>query len=344
MSLPSEKEEVFYFEEIPVQDEENDTTEKTYTLSACPATYDSNLPAKRGGATLTPVTSEGKTLLYLIGGANRAAEAFNDVHVFDYDKKRWTQASPQDNSAFEPRSGHTSIAIGACIYVFGGANLREGKVYNDLHILNTDTMEWTSPCADGDIPPPRSSHIAVALPQGMLIFGGSSPLVGGMNDTFLLTSKDGHFTWKSIASPEAATLAKRELHSACVLNNLVYICGGRLESGELCDELSILDTETWTWTIESMPAWRRCAHVSGVVHNQWLHFGGWDGGAEFCDDCWQLALDVRSSCCKAPMRQVELNGQGNGRFAHCGCVVDDKLVIFGGMTVQDDLNDTLILH
>ncbi|KAF0689615.1 Aste57867_18946 [Aphanomyces stellatus] len=360
------REEVFYFEEIPAEEDGHCKQHaRAYTLSEFKASHGHIIPPKRGGAALTSITTQGKTRIYLIGGANRDADAFNDVHIFNLEEKKWTRVSPRNSSAFTPRSGHSAVAHGSFIYVFGGVNMQLGEVYNDLHVLDTVTMEWTQPNARGAAPSPRNSHAAVATTRGMLVLGGSSPHVGTMNDAFLLpwSGSDDELEWQSIACPH--DLPKRELHAACASRGLVYVCGGRLETGQLCGELSIVDTDTWTWTRSQLPMWHRCAHASGILGSQWVHYGGWDGGHGFLGDCWELTLASPTSMEHVPVTplddsfpgmdtpRVELKLEPSvtiaGRFAHCGCVVTDShgrpgLVFFGGMTVQDDLNDLWLLQ
>lgn len=57
---------------------------------------------------------------------------------------------------------------------------------------------WTRPTSSGDSPPPRNSHTAAvwsapddSKPQRMLLFGGSSPTDGPMNDFFIMQPADG---------------------------------------------------------------------------------------------------------------------------------------------------------
>ena len=92
----------------------------------------------------------------MIGGADREANHYNDVHVFDTESSSWSnvtavkylpihiiklslgfQISPQ--GMFEARSGHSATAIGHHIYIFGGINVKEGKIFDSLHVLDTGT-------------------------------------------------------------------------------------------------------------------------------------------------------------------------------------------------------------
>ncbi|RHY50698.1 hypothetical protein DYB34_005583 [Aphanomyces astaci] len=294
------RQEVFYFEEIVDNDKDTKTTEETYTLSECHVLNDtSDLPSKRGGATLTAVlAAQGNTLLYLIGGANRAAETFGDVHVFDW-------GTDMLNIIMILVQLH-AINAGSRIYVFGGANLRVGAVFNDLHVLDTgtprsvclafrrhqcvDTMTWSQPEVGGDVPPARNSHVAVATDKGMVVIGGSSPQVGAMNDVYLL-AWDDDMSWRRIRPSSSTVMSKRELHAACAIHDRILVVGGRSSSGILCDDVCELHTDSWTWTITPLTSWHRCAHAAGVLGGtHWVHFGGWGGGHDFLSDCWQLPV------------------------------------------------------
>ncbi|OQS07458.1 hypothetical protein THRCLA_00531 [Thraustotheca clavata] len=244
------------------------------------------VPAKRGGATLTLIEKNGQKLLFLIGGANRNADMFNDVHVYDIEKSEWIQIHAENSASFQARSGHTAVAIGHLIYVFGGMNLPLQAVYNDVHIFNTDTVAWSQLVPCNKPPPPRNAHVAIAIPKGMVVFGGSSPSEGPMNDVFLLKLQEEQVEWIPITC-NGSPVVKRELHAAVLLpnSNSIYISGGRLQDGQLAKEYAVLDTDTWNWQIHNSQ-WRRCGHVAGVLDGEVVHYGGWDGGNEFCNDCW----------------------------------------------------------
>jgi len=56
---------------------------------------------------------------------------------------------------------HTADTYNNNIYVFRGG---DGRDYlNDLHELNTSTMNWVSYEADGFPPPPRANHSSALI-------------------------------------------------------------------------------------------------------------------------------------------------------------------------------------
>ncbi|KAG6966621.1 hypothetical protein JG688_00006674 [Phytophthora aleatoria] len=174
-------------------------------------------PAARGGATLTQIEETG--VVYLIGGANREGTSFGDIHRFDLDTRRWTLIKPSSGS-FPPRSGHSAVAIGAKIYVFGGLDAASSGIYNDVHIFDTQTSSWTKAAIKGETPLPRNAHAAIALPQTddsmgsrkMLVYGGSSPEYGAFNDLYLLHIPAGDnqpLRWEK-CTPEADSKEEKQ--------------------------------------------------------------------------------------------------------------------------------------
>lgn len=52
--------------------------------------------------------------------------------------RTWTLVTPaSDSDAFPARSGHSAVALGHVIVVFGGLDLRAGEVFNDVYFFDT---------------------------------------------------------------------------------------------------------------------------------------------------------------------------------------------------------------
>ncbi|EQC31323.1 hypothetical protein SDRG_10925 [Saprolegnia diclina VS20] len=349
-----DEQHVFYFEEVPLDENEEDDAAKEATASYkrvdCAASGD--VPAKRGGATLSLVEAHGEKLLYLIGGANREARMFNDVHVYNVGTGSWSQVHVANSAAFQARSGHSAVVLGTRIFVFGGLNLPLQTTFNDVHILDTATKSWSAPIVLNDPPRPRNAHTAVVTTNGMVVIGGSSPTDGPMSDVFLLTVHEPTLRWIRIDC-NGPVMAPRELHAAVRLSTKrerIYVSGGRLENGQLCCEVATLDVASWTWHVQSSGGFRRCGHVIGLLDTGIVQYGGWDGGNGFCNDCWEHPVGDEEQLAPATLDEarhgdhvlledgVDVVHDG-GRLGHAACVVDNRLFVFGGMTVKDDLAD-----
>ncbi|CAH1432310.1 unnamed protein product [Lactuca virosa] len=86
-----------------------------------------------------------------------------------------------------PRAGHTNIALGKNLFVFGGFTDAE-DLYNDLYMFDLETFTWTKVMTIGEGPSARFSMAGSTLhPQhgGALIFiGGCNKKLEALDDMF----------------------------------------------------------------------------------------------------------------------------------------------------------------
>ena len=103
-------------------------------------------PVARVGHTGTAV---GATKIYYYGGYGIRYGYSNDTFVLDTALLSWSR--PYINgSPPMARVGHSAIAVGALIYIYGGA--ANEKIFRDLHVLDTTSMSWVEPPTSG-LPP-----------------------------------------------------------------------------------------------------------------------------------------------------------------------------------------------
>ena len=80
-------------------------------------------------------------IIYVFGGRMGTSideKLLDDLWAFDTDSKTWSEVDAKDKeSAPSPRSFHTSVVVGECIYIFGGCP-KEGR-QADLHRFDTRT-------------------------------------------------------------------------------------------------------------------------------------------------------------------------------------------------------------
>ncbi|TYZ67081.1 hypothetical protein PybrP1_003876 [[Pythium] brassicae (nom. inval.)] len=324
-------------------------------------------PSPRGGATLTQV-DDGS--VYLIGGANREGICFGDVHRFSLESREWSRLTLSSTTdAFPARSGHSAVALGRCIVVFGGLSPATGEVFNDVHVFDIHSCKWSrAEIADGEVPMPRNAHAAVLLPASpaaaahhrMLVFGGSSPDDGAFEDAFVLQIPLGYVTAAGNEDREPLRWER--------------VDGGRNRDGTICTDMALLDPHSWQWQLVPICEWNRCSHVAGLVGGALVSFGGFDGGA-LRDDIWVYRDDAesweRATIVYEP-GSVDNNSDTHKveggpetaillsleRFGHAGCTVELRasaagasgkverriaLLVFGGMNASTDLNDLLMV-
>ncbi|GMF29508.1 unnamed protein product [Phytophthora fragariaefolia] len=277
---------------------------------------------------------------------------------------------PPPPQRLPPRSGHSAVAVGAEIYVFGGLDVAAGAIYNDVFVFDTRTASWKEAAVQGETPLPRNAHAAIVLAEEnesavarrMLVFGGSSPEYGACGDVYILhipaheREDEKKLRWEKLA-PSGEIPEARELHCALLRSeNTICFTGGRNFDGKVCTDMALLDYESWTWQLVPISGWNCCALAAGVVDGVLISFGGWDGG-QICGRCSRYS-DEKESWVEVAL----VHGQQADepvvssipeRFGHCGATVtfskttektrQQGLLIFGGMNAVSDLDDLVLI-
>eukprot|EP01138_Halocafeteria_seosinensis_P007722 gb/GECG01007890.1/.p1 GENE.gb/GECG01007890.1/~~gb/GECG01007890.1/.p1 ORF type:complete len:995 (+),score=107.17 gb/GECG01007890.1/:1-2985(+) len=74
----------------------------------------------------------------LVFGGGDARKSFNDLHVLDISVQPMAWSRPCDTGGIpSPRAGLSATSVGTCFVIFGGGT-PDGKLYNDLYVLDTD--------------------------------------------------------------------------------------------------------------------------------------------------------------------------------------------------------------
>ncbi|KAI5054437.1 hypothetical protein GOP47_0030670, partial [Adiantum capillus-veneris] len=90
--------------------------------------------------------------------------------MLDTVKLHWTKASTK-GEAPAPRDSHTCSAWDNKLIVLGGEDASDSYL-SDVHVLDTDVMEWNEIYASGDMLMPRAGHATVAVGKYVFVFGG----------------------------------------------------------------------------------------------------------------------------------------------------------------------------
>jgi len=168
--------------------------------------------------------------MYIFGGNNNNEagmyQVLDDFSCLDTETMTWSKVVATGERPCA-RSGHTLTAIGKKLYLFGGGvwNESNGWVhkFNDLYVLDTDTMHWTKPNCSGKV---ESSTFPISFSVGRYLFifgGGSKPNHCVTNDLYILDTAS--YTWSS-PSCDANRPQPRDMGTACVVGRNVYLMGG----------------------------------------------------------------------------------------------------------------------
>lgn len=235
-------------------------------------------------------------LIYSFGGYNTRENYSElrpmDVHILNTASLRWypvpnlsyAEYQQSDHSIPFQRYGHTAVAYGKKIYVWGGRN--EENACNQVYIFDTESLTWTRPKASGMVPAARDGHTACVINHRMYIFGGFEEEIDRFsNDVYYLdlATLKWHYV---MTSGEVAKY--RDFHSASAIGTRMYVFGGRgdvngpygNQNEEYCSNIIYFDAESNRWhkpvTTGDIPKGRR-SHSSFIVDGLLYIFGGFNG-------------------------------------------------------------------
>ncbi|CAM6096714.1 unnamed protein product [Calypogeia fissa] len=153
-------------------------------------------PVARGGQTVTKVGSS----LVMFGGEDSKRRLYNDLNILDLETMTW-DAIEAGGSPPSPRSDHAAaLHADRYLFVFGGGS--HSSCFNDLHVLDFETMVWSQPLQQGFIPSPRAGHAAVTIGDHWYIMGGGDNK-SGISDTLVLNMSN--LVWDIVATEEGRT-------------------------------------------------------------------------------------------------------------------------------------------
>lgn len=157
-------------------------TVKEFDLQTCTwsnlKTY-GKAPVSRGGQSVTLVG----TSLVMFGGEDAKRSLLNDLHILDLETMTWDDIDAVGPLP-SPRSDHAAaVHVDRYLLIFGGGS--HATCFNDLHVLDLQSMEWSRPTQQGEIPTPRAGHAGVTVGENWFIVGGGDNK-SGASETVVL--------------------------------------------------------------------------------------------------------------------------------------------------------------
>ncbi|XP_038711615.1 acyl-CoA-binding domain-containing protein 4-like isoform X2 [Tripterygium wilfordii] len=141
------------------------------------------VPAARGGHSVTLFGSR----LIVFGGEDRSRRLMNDVHVLDLETMTWDVVEPRQTPP-APRFDHTAaVHSERYLLIFGGCS--HSVFFNDLHVLDLQSMEWSQPEIPIDLVAPRAGHAGITIDENWYIVGGGDNRNGCPETLVLNTTK-----------------------------------------------------------------------------------------------------------------------------------------------------------
>ncbi|XAR72154.1 hypothetical protein NMG60_11018695 [Bertholletia excelsa] len=141
------------------------------------------VPVARGGQSVTVVGSR----LFMFGGEDKHRRLLSDVHVLDLETMTWDFMETKQTPP-APRFDHTAaVHAERYLLIFGGCS--HSIFFNDVHVLDLETMEWTQPQIQGDLVTPRAGHAGITIDENWYIVGGGDNRSGAPETLLLNMSK-----------------------------------------------------------------------------------------------------------------------------------------------------------
>uniref|UniRef100_A0A7S0M993 Uncharacterized protein n=1 Tax=Cryptomonas curvata TaxID=233186 RepID=A0A7S0M993_9CRYP len=143
--------------------------------------------------------------------------------------------------------------------VFLHAGLQGSDFLDDMHIFNSETLEWMeiTKLVAGDYPSGRYSHCYSVLEGVIYIFGGRDYSGNYLNDLYV-------FDPSNLGMTNLTNIARGQIPSGrggavfAAIDTRIFMFGGWQQSGEFFNDLFVLDVPTLTWE-------NRTADTSGAI-------------------------------------------------------------------------------
>ncbi|XP_054667296.1 multiple epidermal growth factor-like domains protein 8, partial [Grus americana] len=156
---------------------------------------------------------------------------------------RWYNVS-QGDPDFPPRTAAAGAVLprAGALYVFGGLDLN--TALGDLVLYNFTTNRW-SRLELSPAPAPRHSHVAVCWRDALVLSGGE--LAGGAlaRDVWVFDPLRGG--WRELHPQNGTRPPGLAAHAAALVDDWLYVFGGRTAEDVFSSQLFRFHLETWGW-------------------------------------------------------------------------------------------------
>ncbi|KAG8942530.1 Negative regulator of mitotic exit [Tulasnella sp. 424] len=238
-----------------------------------------------------------------------------------------------------PRWEHSCTAIPNAdgeFIIFGGTTTPEkAEVWtNDVILLSTTDMSFTSLETSGANPKAKTGHRAVIAGRVLVVFGGN------VDDSYLHFLNIDTREWSNLRPPQPYP-GPRFGHSLIIVDNTIWLWGGGLTGAKLddmwCIDFGIDGIEYVRWRqIPKKEPWPQPrSYHSTVYHDGCLYiFAGQaadDGDRrKYFNDVWKFEIRTET------WTETQCHGMlPQPRTSHTATVIGDNMFSFGGVIVGD---------
>ncbi|KXN82385.1 Host cell factor 2 [Leucoagaricus sp. SymC.cos] len=232
---------------------------------------------------------------------------------------------------------HSVTVVDNVLWLFGGCDERES--WRDIYCLDVETMQWTHPECQGDIPPPSRAHSATLVDRKIVFIGGGHGSI--YYDTVYILDTSLRRWSRPIIAP-GPTPPHRRAHTAVLYGNKIWVFGGGNGMVALDDvwTLDVNGSVTMNWELVETKGVKkpgpRGYHTANLVGNIMVVIGGSDGKDSF-DELWTLDLDTRI------WTHIKTN-MPYKRLAHSSTQIGSYLFIYGGHDSTEYTSELVLLN
>eukprot|EP00698_Gefionella_okellyi_P002455 TRINITY_DN12319_c0_g1_i1.p1 TRINITY_DN12319_c0_g1~~TRINITY_DN12319_c0_g1_i1.p1 ORF type:complete len:539 (+),score=104.80 TRINITY_DN12319_c0_g1_i1:98-1714(+) len=210
--------------------------------------------------------------LYLIGGQDGDGRVIPEALSLNLNTMQWSRLQFEKPLPF--CYGQAGVVYTTDLILFGGCDGHNWT--NDVHTIDTLTLETALVDTTGAIPSSRGWHSLTMCGQTAVLVGGYDG-TRWLNDVYLLDMQT--LVWTQLQTA-INTPSPRGWHGAVSIANRVYVVGG-YNGSTWCQDHAVLDVRTQKWEpimFRDMLSWAaRHGHSCQAIDKDIYVFGGYDG-------------------------------------------------------------------
>lgn len=241
-------------------------------------------------------------------GGTDGKTPLKDLHILDTSSNTWVIPALHGEGP-DAREGHSAASVGKRLFIFGGcgkSSENQEVYYNDLYILDTETLLWERAETSGIPPSARDSHTSSSWKNKIIVLGGEDSSDSYLSDVHMLDTDT--LVWKQVCT-SGQMLAPRAGHTTVALGSDLFVFGGFTDDRNLYDDLHVLNVDTGLWsrvsTVDQGPSAR--FSVAGDCLDEGkgilVFIGGCNKDLEALDDMYYLHTDIQMGNGQSEQRQ-----------------------------------------
>ncbi|XP_077211289.1 uncharacterized protein LOC143846677 isoform X2 [Tasmannia lanceolata] len=238
-----------------------------------------------------------KNKLFVFGGSD-GNTPLKDLHIFDASSNTWLVPSLSGEGP-DAREGHSAVLVGKRIFIFGGSGKSdddpEEVYFNDIFILDTESLVWKRAMTSGTPPSPRDSHTCSSWKNKIIVLGGEDEEDNYHPEVYILDADT--LVWEEL-NTSGEVLGSRAGHCTVALGNHLFVFGGFTDERILYDDIHVLNVDTGNWKkvtttgLGPSPRFSVAGDCSDLRKGILVFTGGCNDKLEALDDMYYLYTGI----------------------------------------------------